>query len=149
MTYKHRLFSTARGLTIGLASIGLSLVAAESASAQSTTSRQDVTFAVFVPCANDGTGELVQFNVTLLLVTDGLGQVVHGNWQNATGVGLVTGDQYIGGGSPSNLIRTSDDGEFLSIFSWISAGQDGAKFTITRIGQLFEPPTRIVQVHCH
>jgi hypothetical protein len=60
---------------------------------------------------------------------------------------LTTGDVYVLAGSPSNLVPAAN-GEFLSNITLVATGPDRVKFTITRIGALFQPPTEVLEAHC-
>lgn len=133
---------------MSLLAIGAIFLSPLSAVAQPpTATRQEVTFNVFVPCADGGNGEIVSVSGTLhLLIPPNAGDSIHGNWSNAKGVGLTTGEAYVLGGSPSNLMPAAN-GEYLSNLTLIGTG-GGAKFTITRIGPLFAPPTEVKQIHC-
>ena len=125
----------------------LVVIQPQSASAQTISTLNDVTFAVFVPCADDGAGEVVVVSSTLhLVVKDGV--VVHGNQTNAKGMGLTTGHTYVIGGSPANLVPAGD-GDFLYHLSWIGTGADAARFNITAKGAVDQPPTEVIQVSCH
>jgi len=139
--------STCRICVITLALIGACLALPHNALAQPTSTFQETTLNVFVPCADGGNGEIVTITGTLhLLIPPNAGDAIHGNWSRAKGVGLTTGDQYVLAGSPSNLVPAAD-GEYLTNITLIGTGP-GAKFTITRIGPLFQPPTEVRQVHC-
>ena len=114
--------------------------------AETTHTSADIDFAVFVPCAADGVGEIVLLSSTLHLVTrDGV--VVHGNQSGGSGVGLTTGDTYLATGSASNL-NPAGDGDYIYHLGWVGVGANGAKFSITAKGPIAAPPTEIVQVHC-
>lgn len=90
---------------------------------------------VFVPCANDGAGELVvadgELHIVAQLVIDNRGGLhVSGHFQpirNVDGVGQVTGDVYHGVGVSRDNFNEVADGfplEFTSInnFRWIGPG---------------------------
>lgn len=92
-----------------LAVLAVALVGATAAGAEAITftsnERVPITLFVFVPCANDGTGELVELTGTLHVLTHvtiddrgGLHVKTHFQPQGVSGVGLTTGDKYQGTG---------------------------------------------------
>lgn len=121
------------------------VMAIQTASAQATSTRmENYYFDIFIACL----GETVSVTTTLHLVNrDGLSDE-HGNQQHATAVGLTTGNEYVVGGSPSNVVPVGD-GEYLYHFSFVGKGRDAAKFSLTAIGSFGQPPTRVIESHCN
>jgi len=149
MYNKQRLADCARrACAITLVSMGALLLLPQSVVSQPTATTQEVSLIIIVPCANGGAGEIVTISGTLhLLIPPDASEALHGNWSNARGIGLTTGDVYVLAGSPSNLVPAAD-GEFLTNITLVATGPNGVKFTITRIGPLFQPPTEVLQAHC-
>jgi len=149
MYNKQRLTDCMRhACVVTLALTGASSLLPQSAVAQPTATTQEVTLNLVVPCANGGSGEIVTISGTLhLLIPPNASEALHGNWSNARGVGLTTGDVYVLAGSPSNLVPAAG-GDYLTNITLVGTGPNAVKFTITRIGPLFQPPTEVLQVHC-
>ena len=135
-------------LGAGLAAFLAFTAAPESALARATVTKATVDSFVFVPCANDGNGEFVSVLFTLHLVdrgSDGPPAEI-GVWSHIRGVGLVTGDRYVG--NVVSVARPGSD-DYLTTISINARGRGGAHFTQTSIGPLLAPPTEIRQMHCH
>lgn len=73
----------------------------------------EIALTEFVPCANGGEGELVELTGTLHTLTtltmtgNNLSIVTHFQPQGVSGVGLTTGDRYVGTGSSTDHISGS------------------------------------------
>ena len=108
-------------------------------------------FIQFVPCANDGAGELVSFSGVWHIVNEiepFPDLIEHGNWSNASGVGLTTGDNYIVA-QASNSVPAADGG-FLVNMQVVGTG-GGAKFSLTQILKLDfpnPPEIEVIRVTC-
>lgn len=109
-------------------------------------------FITFVPCANDGAGELVSFSGVWHIVNEPEpfpDLIEHGNWSNAKGTGQITNDRYI-------ITQTSNavpfaDGGFLVNLRVIGTGRGAAKFSVTQLLKLdFPAPPEIedIRVTC-
>ena len=96
---------------------------------------------VWVPCANDGNGEYVQlngyvhFNYQTAINNNHFTLVTHTNLNEVSGVGLTTGDHYVGiGGGLQNYIGSIINGQWTSggstNFKFVGAGP-GNNLTIT------------------
>jgi len=131
---------------LALGVLTAALLVERTASAQATSTLEDITFNVFVPCADSGNGEFVEVVSTLHLIRRN-GIVVHGNQVNGTGVGLITGDTYVISGSPANLVPAGD-GEFLYHLGWIGTGRDAVKFNLTAKGPIQGEPLEILHFSC-
>ena len=88
-------------LVITLATLAGAAAARAAAITETTNLQIPLTLEVFVPCANDGAGELVELtgtlHVLLHITTDGRGGFhvkSHSQPQGISGVGLTTGDKY-------------------------------------------------------
>jgi hypothetical protein len=96
---------------------------------QAVGSMQNLTFpfmfAQFVPCANDGAGEIVQLagnlHVLIHTVTNASGTTVkeHFQPQGITGAGMDSGDKYQATGVTQRTITFSDPGADLT-FSFVN-----------------------------
>ena len=132
---------------LGLALVLAVAVAPQRSVAQATVTQVPFSANIFVPCADGGSGEFVGLQFTLILVerNDDNAAPELGVWANASGVGLTTGATYRG-----TVVSTRIPGseEYITNVSMSSGGRDGAHFTLTRIGPLFQPPTEVIQVHC-
>lgn len=147
--FSKKWFSRSSCAAVGM---GVVLATASAVSTQSLAAGAVVTNvpfsgAIFVPCAASGAGELVALDFTLHLVEnqdDGAPAEI-GIWSGAEGVGLVTGDVYRGSVT-STAIPGGD--EYLTNINLSGLGKDAVKFSLTRTGPLFAPPTEVFQVHC-
>jgi hypothetical protein len=110
------------------------MVAATSAAAEATTvttnTQFDVTFPVFVPCANAGAGELVLLGGTqhalFHLTTDGRGGLHLKSTiqsQGISGTGLTTGDKYQGTGASQSETDITAGSEQTLVNSFKIIGQ--------------------------
>ena len=70
----------------------------------------------------------------------------HGNWSNATAVGLTTGNIYRFAGSPTNYL--AGPGVFVNNITLVGLGPDAALFTITRWAPTFFGPWEVIQEQC-
>lgn len=122
-----------------LAALVLAVFTPSSASAQATTSTTNINFPIilgaWVPCANNGSGELVtltgslhaQFHLTL---TPGGGFVFksHANPQGVSGTGAFTGTKYEGTGVTQSQFGASGlpfHATFVNNFRLIGQGRGG------------------------
>lgn len=71
----------------------------------------------------------------------------HGNWSNATAVGLTTGNSYRFAGSPTNYLAGPE--VFLNVITLVGPGPDAVTFTITRWAPTFFGPWEVIQEHCN
>ena len=71
----------------------------------------------------------------------------HGNWSNATAVGLTTGNEYRWAASPTNYLAGPD--VFVNILTLVGLGPDAPTFTITRYAPTFFGPWEVIQEHCN
>jgi hypothetical protein len=84
-----------------------------------------VTIAAFVPCANDGAGEIVQLagDLHVLMHTvankSGITFKAHFQPQGITGTGTDSGDKYQGTGVTQQTVTSSDPGADLT-FSFVN-----------------------------
>lgn len=117
-----------------LAVTAIALAGAAGAGAQATTvtTNEQIPFAivVFVPCANDGAGELVELTGTLHVLTHvtiddqgGLHVKQHSQPQGISGVGLTTGDTYRGTGVTQTEFNATAATEQTSINNFRIIGQ--------------------------
>lgn len=120
-----------------LAITAIALAGAAGAGAQATTvttnEQVPITVFAFVPCANDGAGELVLLTGTLHVLTHvtiddqgGLHVKQHFQPQGLSGVGLTTGDTYRGTGVTQTEFNATAATEQTSInnFRIIGQGRD-------------------------
>lgn len=120
-----------------LAITAIALAGAAGAGAQATTvttnEQVPITVFAFVPCANDGAGELVVLTGTLHVLTHvtiddqgGLHVKQHFQPQGLSGVGLTTGDTYRGTGVTQTEFNATAATEQTSInnFRIIGQGRD-------------------------
>jgi hypothetical protein len=123
-----------RTLAISLVALTAALVGASAAGAQATAVTTNeflpVTVLAFVPCANDGAGELVVLEGTLHVLThvtmdDGGGLHVkqHFQPQGISGTGLTTGDTYHGTGVTQTEFNATAGVEQTSINNFRIIGQ--------------------------
>jgi hypothetical protein len=117
-----------------LAIAAVALAGATTAGAQATTvttnERVPIALVAFVPCANDGAGELVQLTGTLHVLTHvtiddqgGLHVKQHFQPQGVSGVGLTTGDKYQGTGVTQDQFNATAGLEQTSINNFRIIGQ--------------------------
>ena len=122
-------------LVLGITLLTLSLAAVAFSQATTTTSNDFVPFAfvVFVPCANGGTGEMVQVEGTLHLqqhITLNDNRTIvktHSQPQGADGVGQTTGDRYSAVGVTQDIetfpvTNGATEFTFVNNFRLIGAG---------------------------
>jgi hypothetical protein len=82
-----------------------------------------ITIAAFVPCANDGAGEVVQLAGNLHVLThtianaSGITFKAHFQPQGITGTGMDSGDKYQGTGVTQQTMSSSDPGADLTFSS--------------------------------
>jgi hypothetical protein len=116
-----RRFATLAVVVLG----GLATVtAAQAANTTITNTSFSVSFSEFVPCANGGAGETVDFTGTvhsLLRTTingNRFSQTFEGNYQGVTGTGETTGDTYVGNGAEHQTFNGSlTNGQFTGTFT--------------------------------
>ena len=117
-----------------LAIAAVALAGATTAGAQATTVTTNeqipIALVAFVPCANDGAGELVQLTGTLHVLTHvtiddqgGLHVKQHFQPQGVSGVGLTTGDKYQGTGVTQDQFNATAGLEQTSINNFRIIGQ--------------------------
>lgn len=117
-----------------LAITAIALAGAAGAGAQATTvttnEQVPITVFAFVPCANDGAGELVVLTGTLHVLTHvtiddqgGLHVKQHFQPQGLSGVGLTTGDTYRGTGVTQTEFNATAATEQTSINNFRIIGQ--------------------------
>lgn len=117
-----------------LAITAIALAGAAGAGAQATTvttnEQVPITVFAFVPCANDGAGELVLLTGTLHVLTHvtiddqgGLHVKQHFQPQGLSGVGLTTGDTYRGTGVTQTEFNATAATEQTSINNFRIIGQ--------------------------
>jgi hypothetical protein len=120
-----------------LAITAIALAGAAGAGAQATTvttnEQVPITLFAFVPCANDGAGELVELTGTLHLLSHvtidaqgGLHVKQHAQPQGVSGIGLTTGDRYQGTGVTQSQFNATAAVEetFINNFRIIGQGPD-------------------------
>jgi hypothetical protein len=120
-----------------LAITAIALAGAAGARAQATTvttnEQVPITLFAFVPCANDGAGELVELTGTLHLLSHvtidaqgGLHVKQHAQPQGVSGIGLTTGDRYQGTGVTQSQFNATAAVEetFINNFRIIGQGPD-------------------------
>jgi hypothetical protein len=93
-------------------------------------------------------GEVIAMTGTLHLVNLPGGGAFpdHGNWSNATAVGLTTGTEYR---VTSASLLIDDPNVYLTHFSFTSSGPDGITWAATFIGPLGGAPTDLIEVQCN
>jgi opacity protein-like surface antigen len=123
-----------RTLAISLLAMTAALAGAAAAEAQATTvtTNEQVPIVVlaFVPCANDGAGELVLLEGTLHVLTHvtiddqgGLHVRQHFQPQGVSGEGLTTGDKYQGTGVTQTEFNATAGFEQTSVNNFRVIGQ--------------------------
>ena len=123
-----------RTIAFVLATATTALVGAMSAAAQATTTttNEQVPISViqFVPCANDGAGELVVLEGTLHILSHvtiddqgGLHVKQHFQPQGVSGTGLTTGDKYRGTGVTQTQFNATAGFEQTDINNFRIIGQ--------------------------
>lgn len=123
-----------RTLAISLLAMTTALAGATAAGAAATTvttnEQVPVTVFAFVPCANDGAGELVVLTGTLHVLTHvtiddqgGLHVRQHFQPQGISGAGLTTGDTYRGTGVTQTEFNATAGTEQTSINNFRIIGQ--------------------------
>jgi hypothetical protein len=123
-----------RTIATVLAVTAIALTGAAGAGAQATTvtTNEQVPIVVFafVPCANDGAGELVELSGTLHVLTHvttddqgGLHVKQHFQPQGISGVGLTTGDKYQGTGATQTEFNATAAFEQTSVNNFRIIGQ--------------------------
>jgi hypothetical protein len=123
-----------RILVISFVAVTAALAGAAAAEARATTvttsERVPVTVFAFVPCANDGAGELVLLTGTLHVLTHvtiddqgGLHVKQHFQPQGVSGTGLTTGDTYHGTGVTQTEFNATAGFEQTSINNFRIIGQ--------------------------
>jgi hypothetical protein len=81
---------------------------------------------LFVPCANDGAGELIQVTGNLHLLThtvvnqSGITEKVHIQPQGIAGTGVDSGDKYQATGVTQQITHTSSDPSADQTFSFVN-----------------------------
>jgi len=100
------------------------VTAAQAGNTTITNTSFPVSFSEFVPCANGGAGEIVDFTGTvhsLLRTTingNRFSQTFEGNYQGVTGTGETTGDTYVGDGAEHQTFNDSfTNGQFTGTFT--------------------------------
>jgi hypothetical protein len=115
--------------------------------AQAEVVMTDVTFSFNSACA----GEVVTITGTLHTMQRPESPFPaiseHGNWSNATAVGLTSGNIYRFAGSPINYL--AGPGVFMNNITLVGLGSDAATFTITRSAPTFFGPWDVIQEHCN
>jgi hypothetical protein len=123
-----------RRVAIVLTTVAIALVSVASVGAQATTvttnEQVPVVVFAFVPCANDGAGELVLLEGTLHVLTHvtiddqgGLHVKQHFQPQGVSGTGLTTGDTYRGTGVTQTEFNAAAGFEQTSINNFRIVGQ--------------------------
>lgn len=123
-----------RTIALVFATAAAALSGAVSASAQATTvttnERVPIAVFAFVPCANDGAGELVVVTGTLHVLTHvtiddqgGLHVRQHFQPQGVSGTGLTTGDKYQGTGVTQTEFNATAGIEQTSVNNFRIVGQ--------------------------
>ena len=108
----------ALSLVIVCLTVGFSIAAFAGASAQTTSVVIPLTFSQFIPCANQGNGEIVDFSGSLHIVFSSTvnGNSVHLNQlfnpQGAKGIGETTGDVWEATGETRQDLTASNVNAF-------------------------------------
>jgi hypothetical protein len=126
-----------RTVAIYLTAVAAALAGAAAAGAEATTVTTNeqipIVLLAFVPCANDGAGELVLLEGTLHVLTHvtiddqgGLHVKQHFQPQGISGVGLTTGDKYQATGVTQDEFNATAGFEetFINNFRIIGQGPD-------------------------
>jgi hypothetical protein len=120
------------GLLLATATAALAGASAAGAAATTVTTNEQVpvTVLAFVPCANDGAGELVLLTGTLHVLTHvtiddqgGLHVKQHFQPQGVSGTGLTTGDKYQGTGVTQSEFNATAGFEATDINNFRIIGQ--------------------------
>jgi hypothetical protein len=123
-----------RTIAISMTALAVALAGAAAAGAAATTvttnEQVPVTVFAFVPCANDGAGELVVLTGTLHVLSHvtiddqgGLHVKQHFQPQGVSGTGLTTGDKYQGTGATQTEFNATAGLEQTSINNFRIIGQ--------------------------
>jgi hypothetical protein len=95
-------------------------------------------------------GEPVVYNTTIHLLRrtiDNQIVTVHGNQIHAEAYGYYSGQRFVFGGSPANLVPAGD-GNFLYHLTFIGPGANAPKYSITAKGMIGLPALEVIEEHC-